>query len=69
MRKLTLRQIATIVKLRGLGFSQKEIAERIGEITPSAISYQLKRIKGLAEKEGVDQVFKHYLHWMFEEAN
>lgn len=64
MQKLTIRQIATIVKLRGLGFSQKEIAEEIGDISPATISYQLKRIKKLALKEGIDEVFQHYIHWM-----
>jgi len=62
MQKLSIKQIGTIVKLRGLGFSQKEIAEQIGNITPATISYQLSRINKLALKDGIDEVFEFYVY-------
>jgi len=62
--RLNIIQISNIVKLRGLGFSQKEIGDKIGNVTQEAISYQLKRIKKLALKEGINEVFQYYLSWM-----
>jgi len=47
---------ATIMKLRGLGFSQKEIAKRL-KLTQSAISYRISKIKKRVEREGEDIVF------------
>ncbi len=63
MQKITIKDKATIVKLRGLGFNQKEIANEL-EVSPATISYQLKQIKKLALKEGIDNVFQHYVLWM-----
>ena len=53
---LTGRDIAEIVKMRGLGYNQSEIAQRLGVIQ-SAIQYQLARINERARKEGDDNVF------------
>ena len=61
--KFDAGKVAEMIKLRGLGFSQKEIADKTG-VTPSAISYQLKRIKKLALKEGVNEVYEYYMHWL-----
>lgn len=45
-----------MIKLRGLGYSLKEIADILG-MTGGAIQYQLKEVKKLSIKEGVDEVF------------
>lgn len=55
-RRLTEREIAEIVKMRGLGYSQAEIAQEFG-VSQSAIQYQLAKIKDRALKEGNDEVF------------
>ena len=52
-RRLTSHEIARIVKMRGLGYSQSEIAKELN-VSQSAIQYQLKRIKKRAQKEGED---------------
>lgn len=52
-QRLTPKEIAQIVKMRGLGYSQAEIAEELG-VSQSAIQYQLQRIKKRAQKEGGD---------------
>ena len=55
-RRLTGRDIAEIVKMRGLGYNQAEIAQRLG-VSQSAIQYQLARINERARKEGNDDTF------------
>jgi len=62
MKKLSIMQIATIVKLRGLGFTHKEIAEQIGDIAASTISYQLSQVNKQALKDGVDETFEFYVY-------
>jgi len=60
MQKFDRKMTAEMIKLRGLGFSQAEIAAKLG-VTPGAISYQLKRIKKLALKDdGADEVYDYY---------
>ena len=56
MKRLTEKEIATIVKMRGLGYSQNEIAQKLG-ISQSAVQYQLSRINEKARSEGDDDVF------------
>ena len=41
---LTPRQIAELLKLRALGWSQAEIAEKLGT-SQQVIGYQLKKLK------------------------
>ena len=53
---LTPKQIAAIMKLRGLGWSQKEIAETIGA-SQQVIAYHLKKLREQSKKNGVDDVF------------
>ncbi|MDG1524533.1 MAG: winged helix-turn-helix domain-containing protein [Candidatus Thalassarchaeaceae archaeon] len=50
------QQIAKLVKLRALGWSQKEIAEQIG-LSRQAVAYQLQRLKSESLKTNVDDVF------------
>jgi len=57
MKKLTQTDLATIVKLRGLGFSQAEIAAKL-HVTAGTISYQLIQIKKEALANGIDKTFK-----------
>ena len=45
-----------MIKLRGLGYSQKEIGDILG-VSNGTIQYQLREIKKLSIKEGVDSVF------------
>ena len=56
VKRLNNRDIADIVKLRGLGFSQTDIANRLG-VKQSAIQYQLARINKRARNEGIEDVF------------
>ncbi|GAG75052.1 unnamed protein product [marine sediment metagenome] len=63
MKKLTPVDVATIVKLRGLGFQQKEIADKLG-VTGSAVSYQLRQIRKQALEYGIDEVFKIHCTWL-----
>ena len=56
MKKLDERLVAEISKLRALGYSQKEIAERLG-VAQTTVSYHLKILRELALKEGEDKVF------------
>ena len=55
---LTPQQIASIMKLRGLGWSQKEIAETIGA-SQQVIAYHLKKLREQSKAKGVsaDDVF------------
>ena len=55
-RRLTERDIVEIVKMRGLGYNQAEIAQQLG-VSQSAIQYQLAKINGRAREEGNDNTF------------
>ena len=50
------QQIAKLVKLRALGWSQKEIADQIG-LSRQAVAYQLQKLKNASLKTNVDDVF------------
>lgn len=60
VRKLTETDVGEIVKLRGLGYSQKEIAVRLG-VSPATISYQLNRINKIAKRDGDDNTLLAFL--------
>lgn len=47
---------AEIMKLRSLGYNQKEIAKRL-HLTQVTVSNRLSKIRKQAEKEGEDEVF------------
>lgn len=49
-------QIAELLKMRALGFSQSEIAKAL-ETSQQVIAYQLKKLKEQATKRGTDEVF------------
>jgi len=53
---LTPQQIASIMKLRGLGWSQKEIAETLGA-SQQVVAYHLKKLREKSKKVGVDDAF------------
>jgi len=53
---LTPQQIASIMKLRGLGWSQKEIAETLGA-SQQVIAYHLKKLREKSKEVGVDDAF------------
>ena len=53
---LTPKQIAELLKLRALGWSQTEIAEKL-ETSQQVIGYQLKKLKEQSKKKGTDEVF------------
>ena len=53
---LTPKQIAELLKLRALGFSQAEIAKTL-ETSQQVIAYQLKKLKEQAKNKGTDEVF------------
>lgn len=56
MTKLTAEQINELIKLRGLGYTQEEIADRIG-VSKATIGFRLRRLHEIAEKEGIDHLF------------
>ena len=53
---LNEKQLAEIVKLRGLGYSHAEIAE-IMSISQGVVQYQLEKINERAKEEGDDDAF------------
>ena len=53
---LTPIQIADLIKLRALGWSQSEIAEKLNT-SQQVIGYQLKKLKEQSKKKGTDEVF------------
>jgi DNA-binding MarR family transcriptional regulator len=53
---LSNEQIARIVMMRGLGFSQSDIAKQFN-ITQGAISYNLKQLEDKAKKDGLEDTF------------
>ena len=50
------QQIASILKLRGVGWSQKEIADTIGA-SQQVVAYHLKKMKEESKQKGADDVF------------
>ena len=57
---LTPNQIAQLLKLRALGWSQSEIAE-ILNTSQQVIGYQLKKLKQQSKEKGTDEVFNAVL--------
>jgi DNA-binding CsgD family transcriptional regulator len=53
---LDSKQIAELLKLRALGFSQAEIADALNT-SQQVIAYQLKKLKAKAKAKGTDEVF------------
>ncbi|MDA8715518.1 hypothetical protein N9M06_00075 [Candidatus Poseidoniales archaeon] len=53
---LTPKQIAELLKLRALGWSQAEIAEQL-KTSQQVIGYQLKKLKKQSREKGADEVF------------
>ena len=53
-------KIATIVKMRALGYSQREIAEEIGVSQPS-VAYQLRKLKRMSVGRSKDEVLSRVL--------
>jgi len=49
-------QVSELLKLRALGWSQAEIAERL-DTSQQVIGYQLKKLKEQSKKKGTDEVF------------
>ncbi len=53
-------KIATIAKMRALGYSQREIAEEIGVSQPS-VAYQLRKLKRMSVEGSKDEVLSRVL--------
>ena len=53
---LSPQQIASILKLRGIGWSQKEIADPIGA-SQQVVAYHLKKMRDASRQKGADDVF------------
>jgi len=60
MRKMDIAKMARMIMLRGVGYQQAEIAEEL-EVVPATISYQLKRLRKLAEEHGPKDIFEYYI--------
>ena len=52
----TTEQVAKIVKLRALGWSQAEIAVEVG-MSRQAVAYQLQRLKKESKTQHIDDLF------------
>jgi DNA-binding CsgD family transcriptional regulator len=50
------KEIAELLKMRALGFSQAEIADKL-KTTQQNIAYHLKKLREKAEKNGTDEAF------------
>ncbi|SVC48392.1 uncharacterized protein METZ01_LOCUS301246 [marine metagenome] len=57
---LSPQQIASILKLRGLGWTQKEIADTIGA-SQQVVAYHLKKLREESKEKGADDVFSSAL--------
>tara|TARA_Y100000588_G_C13707229_1_gene691251 strand:- start:310 stop:564 length:255 start_codon:yes stop_codon:yes gene_type:complete len=57
---LTPKQIASILKLRAIGWSQKEIAETIG-VSQQVIAYHLKKLRDKSRETDPEDVFSSAL--------
>ena len=53
-------KVATIAKMRALGFSQREIAEEIGVSQPS-VAYQLRKLKRMSAEGSKDELLSKVL--------
>ena len=53
-------KLATIAKMRALGYSQREIAEEIGVSQPS-VAYQLRKLKQRVKGQSRDEVLSKVL--------
>ena len=53
-------KLATIAKMRALGYSQREIAEEIGVSQPS-VAYQLRKLKQRVKDRSYDEVLSKVL--------
>ena len=53
---LTPKMIAELLKLRALGWSQAEIAEKL-ETSQQVIGYHLRKLKKQSKEKGTDEVF------------
>ena len=53
---LSPQQIASILKLRGLGWTQKDIADTIGA-SQQVVAYHLKKLREESKEKGADDVF------------
>ncbi|MFL2956528.1 MAG: winged helix-turn-helix transcriptional regulator [Candidatus Thalassarchaeaceae archaeon] len=57
---LDATQLSELLKLRGIGWSQKEIAEKIGT-SQQVVAYQLKKLKEDSLKGDPEDVFNRAL--------
>ena len=57
---LSLQQIASILKLRGLGWTQKDIADTI-ETSQQVVAYHLKKMREESKQTSADDVFSSAL--------
>ncbi len=57
---LSDREVARIVMMRGLGYTQSDIAAEL-DITQGAVSYNLKQLKRRVGEEGLEPAFMKVL--------
>tara|TARA_B100000287_G_C20246729_1_gene628388 strand:- start:356 stop:610 length:255 start_codon:yes stop_codon:yes gene_type:complete len=57
---LTPIEIAELIKLRAIGWNQKEIADALGK-SQQVIAYQLKKLRESSLAKGTDEVFNSAL--------
>ena len=54
---LSAQQISQLMKLRGLGWSQEEIAKNLG-VSRQVVGYNLKKLKEKSKDKGIEEVFQ-----------
>lgn len=60
MTKMSSRMVARMIMLRGVGYTQKRIAEDLG-VSPGTICYHMKRLRKLVAINGPQDVFEYYI--------
>ena len=60
MKKMDIAKMAKMIMLRGIGYQHAEIAEELG-VSSATISYQLRRLRKLAEEHEPRDIFEYYI--------
>lgn len=60
-RRLDHNDKQLLIKMRGLGFSQEEIAQKL-HISQSSVAYQFRNLRQEAEECGLEAVWRRYFN-------
>ena len=59
MGKIDVSAVRTMMKMRSLGFTQKEIGDELG-VSQATIKYHFGLLRKRATKDGIDRIFTDY---------